>query len=92
MPKKKIERPTQQRVWIELDKPLDKQHADEICALANNMLTRLVGGPTSLKFWRSEREGRYCLTTSAAGTYTVLNDNGFWFDLDFFGRPVVEGA
>lgn len=89
MPKAKAQptRPTENRIWIELDKPFDKEHADKQCELANNLLKRLNGNePGDSKFWWSEHEKRYCYGGNHG--YTVLADRGQWFNLDFFGRPI----
>lgn len=74
------------RVWIELEKPVDKEDADRITVLANRMLSRLAAPdciPMRRFFW-SENEQRWCLGDV---TYKALADNGEWFNLDFFGRP-----
>ena len=72
------------RVWIELVKPESKEHGEEQCRLANNMLNRL--GAKGQSFFYSTRDNLYCLESSGGGTYTVLEDNGEWFSLDYFGR------
>jgi hypothetical protein len=93
------------RVWIELERPRklprgqvndqggssDLTHAGLIYERANNMLQRLMPG-TPYKFWWSARHACYALTTSEAGTFIVLSDNGHWFDLDYIGRPIEEAA
>lgn len=74
------------RVWIELEKPRDAEHADEVCALVNNMLRKLLGGDgdTDRGFFWSTRESRYAYGGPMG--YTILRDNGEWFDLDYLGR------
>ncbi len=76
------------RIWIELDKPINKEDAEKQCELVNNMFQRLqaegIKGP---KFFWSEHEVKYCLEFSENGGYLVLNDRGHWFNLDYMGRP-----
>lgn len=72
------------RVWIELEKSGSKEHGEEQCRLANNMLNRL--GAKGLSFFYSTRDNLYCLETSADGMYKELADNGEWFNLTFLGR------
>ena len=86
-----------QRVWIELEVPvvrrtgqvaLDKQKAAMIARakLASNMLRRLgIEGPD--RFGVTEEKGGFYYTVQDnSGLYTVLNDNGHWFNLDYLGR------
>ena len=78
------------RVWIELEKPADKAEAERNCEMANNMLQRIsegMGKPNETRFFWSERENRYCLGGQMG--YQVLTDNGEWFDLEYFGRPLA---
>lgn len=87
MPKKiaAVEKPTaQNRVWIELEKPRDKVHADQISALANNLLQRITPG-TDYKFFYSENKAMFCYGHI---TFEYLSDRGKWFNLDFVGRPL----
>lgn len=89
------------RVWLELERspqgvglPAAELQAfrEKQIELANNLLRRLnpedttVGTEKGMHFWWSERCSCYCLTTSEAGTYTELDDSGYWFNLDWFGR------
>lgn len=82
------------RVWIELDKPRDKDHAAELCELANNMLARLRESDDDTKwkgFWYHEEREAYCFTfCGQTGEYKELADRGEWFNLDYFGRPEDE--
>ena len=72
------------RVWIELEKPRDDAHAQEICKQANNMLRRLSDGPFEAKFiWAPEKK-RYLYGSNMG--YSVLTDNGEWFNLEYMGR------
>lgn len=85
------------RIWLELDKPKDFEHAKQQCELANKMLARL-GISKHNKFWAQggfftgERHAHcpYAFTTSSAGTYKELSDNGEWFSLDYLGRDGVQ--
>lgn len=71
------------RIWIELDKPRDAAHAQEMCELANQMLARL-GVSHGRRFFWSERESCYCYGEGMG--YTTLSDRGEWFNLDYLGR------
>lgn len=74
------------RVWIELDKPVDDEHAEELCALANKMLSRLNESSESQGgFSWSPNEHRY-MFSHGGHTYKYLADNGEWFNLEYFGR------
>ena len=86
---------TQNRIWIELDKPKPgtpdperKAFMEKQCALANRMLERLYK-PEDLAhrstFFVSEHKGlHYCF--GGAGGFRDLADNGEWFNLDYYGR------
>lgn len=79
--------PVSNRVWIELEKPTSKEHADEQCRLANRMISRLAKPgdmPKEEGFFYSEIEKRYCY--GGHHGYVVCVDNGHWFNLDYFGR------
>ncbi len=84
----RVPEPQMNRVWIELEKPRDDAHADEICRKANRMLDRLLppaepGVDRSRFFWLT-RDKRYAIG-SYYGYYT-LSDWGDWFNLDYLGR------
>ncbi len=72
------------RIWIELDEPKSKDHAEEQCRLANNMLRKL-GVAEPIGFWWFERKRRYCFTQDVVGGYKELTDRGEWLNLDFLG-------
>jgi hypothetical protein len=78
---------TKDQIWIELPVARDKTHADEICAKANRMLTRL-GKPKDLpvqrEFFWNDHEHQYCFGGDM-GCMT-LTDRGTWFNLDYLGR------
>lgn len=70
------------RIWIELDKPSSKAHAEEQCRLANNMLAKL-GKKGPQKFFWLPGSG-YCYGDDSG--YNDLPDNGTWFNLDWLGK------
>ena len=72
------------RVWIELDKPVDDEHAAELCAMANKMMARLIepSEPTGKFAWSSHTQ----MYMYGENTYTYLKDRGEWFNLKYFGR------
>ena len=75
------------RVWIELERPADIPEATKIETLANAMLRRLNGSnATSGRFFWSVRDLRWCYGSQMG--YTVLQDNGEWFNLEHSGRPI----
>lgn len=74
------------KIWIELEKPKDKEHADLQCTLANRVLERM--GAKGQSFFYSQRLALYCIESSPGGTYKELTDNGEWFNLDYLGREV----
>lgn len=74
------------RIWIELEKPRDDAHAQEIVAKANRMLARLTEPDDRLsQFYWNEKRKLYEYG-NAMGRAT-LTDFGDWFSLDYFGRP-----
>jgi hypothetical protein len=76
----------QSRVWIELDPPLNTEHAEHLCALANTMLARLNGADSELAWqfgWDAERR---CYTYGGHMGSLDLPDRGHWFRLDYLGR------
>jgi hypothetical protein len=77
------------RVWIELDKPRDAEHAKEICGLANKMLGRLLEDPNQdrQEFSWSAKDGLYIIIHRPYGTFQTCVDWGHWFNLDYLGRP-----
>jgi hypothetical protein len=70
------------KVWIELPKPVDAQHAEELCELANAMLRKL--GVNSQKFSWSDHRNRYRFGGPTG--YTELADRGEWFDLNYLAK------
>ena len=80
-----LERPTENRVWIELEKPRNAEHAKEICDLANNLLQRIT--PNTAKHFFYITEKRQYAYGDHWG-YVDLTDRGEWLNLDFVGRPL----
>ena len=75
------------RVWIELEHPgADEALGDARAALANKMLARLSEADDGdrNRFWYYGDKSCYCFGDS--GGFKELSDNGFWFNLEFFGR------
>lgn len=73
------------RVWIELERPSNEQHAAQIVTLANNMLRRLSGeNVLQQEFGWDEGERQYWWGGPMGAQ--VLLDNGHWFNLDYLGR------
>lgn len=88
MPKKAKTQPQSEvnRVWIELEKPRDAEHAAQICDKANRMLARLRE-PDSVQhnqFAWSDSRAQYMYGSPMGYTYCV--DRGEWFNLDYVGR------
>lgn len=78
------------RIWIELERPEtvgDHATGHARAALASAMLQRLGADPKQV--WWHEKHHRYCFVIDGAGSYTEAEDNGRWFNLDFFGRDVA---
>jgi hypothetical protein len=74
---------TKDRIWIELDKPLNKEHALTICAKANRMMARLGDMSGNAFFW-DEKDNAFCYGGDMG--YMGLPDRGHWFNLDYLGR------
>lgn len=69
--------PKPDQFWLELPKPRDDSHADQICAKANAMLKR-IDPATVLEFWWHARRGCYCITKDEAGGFLEMADRGQW--------------
>ena len=75
------------KVWIELERTPDHAFNERQAGLANKMLARLADPkhlPLSAGFRWSKHEGRYIYGGPMG--YRVLNDDGEWFNLEYFGR------
>lgn len=87
MPKKAKLLTTDNRIWIELDKPRDAQHAEQICKLANRMLQRLCKPEDADSLPTFDYDAKqFKFTYGGPMGHELLSDNGKWFNLDFFGR------
>lgn len=72
------------RIWIELERPKDEKHADQICAKANKVLEKL--GVISRFNW-SPRKAMYMFGDVS---FTYLSDNGQWLNLDYISLSKEE--
>jgi hypothetical protein len=70
------------KIWIELERPKDQAHAEQIAKLANNVL-RKINSVTREFFWDS-KDLIWCIGGDTG--YTTLSDNGEWFNLDYLGK------
>ena len=78
-------------VWIELQEPDENYTGDEICDRANKMLKRLGGGEGYFQFSPIKQRGcHYRYIDGPMGGITNLEDNGRWFNLNYFGREKEE--
>ena len=73
------------RIWIELGKPTGKdlkEVADRRAMMATKVLRKL-GDEFSGFFW-DDKLKCYCVTLDKGGTYVTCEDNGHWFNLEYF--------
>lgn len=88
MPKRSKE--NQSRVWIELEAHNDDAVNVARAEMATAMLRRLSDHPAGERgpefFW-NETKQCYCIA-DASGAYQECADNGHWFNLGFYGRPI----
>ena len=82
--RKKTGEKEQDRVWIELERPRNTEHAALIAEKANRMLARL-GVTGGREFFWDEHDRCWCFGGDMG--YVTLTDNGTWFNLDYMGRP-----
>jgi hypothetical protein len=80
----KKQKPETNRVWIELEKPVDDAHGEKIAELATRMLNRLSPEDKGYKFMWSEDRHMYMYGNTMGFMY--LTDRGQWFNLDHLGR------
>ncbi len=71
------------KVWIELDRPRDDDHANQIAKLINNVLRKIEPNIERQFFWNSE-DCIWCIGNDFG--YIALADNGEWFNLDYLGK------
>ena len=75
------------RVWIEIEYSDDVETCKKRAALYTNMLNRLREPELPLsKVWYCERKNSYCFASDETGTFLYLEDNGHWFNLEYYGR------
>ena len=85
MSEAQTKRPPQNRVWIELERPRDAEHAKQITELANRMLDRLREPNSDRnKFYWDGGTSRWWYGGHMGAT--ELGDNGTCFNLDYLGR------
>jgi len=71
------------KVWIELDRPRDEAHAEQIAELINKVMRKIEPTNTREFFWDA-KERVWCIGDAMG--YVTLNDNGEWFNLDYLGK------
>jgi hypothetical protein len=73
------------KIWIELERPRDEAHAQQIASLANNVLRKLnASNNGEREFFWDARDRIWCLGGDMG--YMTLSDNGEWFNLDWLGK------
>lgn len=78
--------PENLEVWVELPEPKDEDHAKAICQKANDMLKKLgvdykVFAPNTFN-----RHTDYIAWEGPQSGFTMLEDNGKWFNLDYLSK------
>ncbi len=76
------------RVWIELDKPENDEHAEQIVQAANAMMAKL-GAKEPIFDWFPEKRVYVRHLPDYAG-FVYLTDNGEWFNLDRLASTADE--
>jgi hypothetical protein len=82
------------RVWIEIELPPhmtdgeQQRIGEERAKLMSSFLLRAGVADTGRYpvVWWNQKKQCYCSTSDRAGSYTHMDDNGMWFDLDYLGR------
>ena len=81
-------------VWIELQKPDQHYTGHEICDRANKMLKRLGVNDGKFQYndpkYKSTQYGGCLYIYNNDCGISGLEDNGRWFNLNYFGRDFVE--
>ena len=76
------------RVWIEVDNTTDAEN-EERASLLNKMISTLHHNDEDRKlqmtFEWSKHHAKYIINLGPSGSFKVLEDNGEWFSLDYFG-------
>jgi hypothetical protein len=74
-------------VWLELPQPMDDQHAEHLCALANAMIEKLarpehlINGHFPRRFFWNRARKMYCYGGDQG--YDILQSRGIWFSLNY---------
>ena len=77
-------------VWIELQEPDENYTGKEIADNANRMIKRLGSERGHFQFSPIKANGcHYRYIDGPEGGITSLQDNGKWFNLEYFGRELV---
>jgi len=81
----------QNKIWIELDKPLNNEHGIIQCQKANDMLRKLgVDLPEeNVGFQLNQHKKgntKYIYVIPFSHEYTELGDNGKFFSLDYLAK------
>lgn len=81
---------TQNRVWIEIEPASNIEEARKICAKINAMMNKLgVDGQNGEVFAPNETTNpktAYIHIQDSSGSFTELEDNGQWFNLNFLAK------
>lgn len=79
------------RFWFELERTGTDEENDLKAAQACRVLER-IGiryGNYPAVWWDSKRS-LFAFTTDETGCFVTANDNGHWYNLDYWGRENVE--
>jgi hypothetical protein len=81
----------QNKIWIELDKPLDNEHGIIQCQKANTVLRKLGVAlhQDNVGFQLNQHKKgstNYIYVLASSHEYTELSDNGKWFSLDYLAK------
>ncbi len=87
------------RVWIELDPPVypltEERHIvyKKRAALMTEMLRKLCAGKalTTIKWFKTHKGEWTYARFERDGSFTCLEDHGYWFNLDYLGRETKTG-
>lgn len=72
------------KIWIELPKPLSTEHANRVCDKANVMMKKLGVRRTFL--WMEDKKS-YIIEDDCGFYY--LHEHGSWFSLDYIARETA---
>jgi hypothetical protein len=75
------------KIWIELPKAETLEERQEICDKANKVLNKLgVDGEVFAPNETKTQSTQYIHIQDSAGSFTALEDNGQWFNLDYLSK------